>query len=143
MITQEFLQQAVPYIPPTDDAGIASGLVLREVHCALLRGVDGRGLGSEGAEAPRTARLAATDAQAATAWTSCVSKAILNAPPLAVDDDARVRYLLNNAMQSIAAAHRDLHAHVSAWLLCFILHIHCTIVDILVEPKSEDIITYA
>lgn len=83
--------QILPYVPPTDDAGIASGLLLREVHCALLRGVEGRGLGADGADAPRSARLVAADAQAASAWTSRVSKAVLDAPPFAVDDDARVR----------------------------------------------------
>ncbi|CAL8466956.1 g6492 [Coccomyxa elongata] len=75
------------YIPPTDDAGLASALVLREVHSALLRGADGKGLSSDASDAPRTAKLAA-DAAAA-AWTGRVSKAILDAPPFAVDDDAR------------------------------------------------------
>ncbi len=77
------------YIPPTDDAGLASGLVLREVHSALLRGADGKGLSSDASDAPRTAKLAVADAAAA-AWTGRVSKAILDAPPFAVDDDARV-----------------------------------------------------
>ena len=81
--------QGMGYIPPTDDAGLASGLVLREVHSALLRGADGKGLSSDGSDAPRTAKLAVAD-PAAGAWTGRVSKAILDAPPFAVDDDARV-----------------------------------------------------
>jgi len=85
--------QGAPYIPPTDDAGLASGLVLREVHCALLRGAEGKGLSSDGGDAPRTAKLAATDAQTA-AWSGRVSKAILDAAPFAVDDDARVMLLM-------------------------------------------------
>jgi hypothetical protein len=83
------LVQGVAYIPPTDDAGLASGLVLREIHCALLRGAEGKGLSAEGADAPRTAKLATADSLAAT-WTGRVSKTILDAPPFAVDDDARV-----------------------------------------------------
>lgn len=81
--------QGMAYIPPTDDAGLASGLVLREVHTALLRGADGKGLSSDASDAPRTAKLAAADAAAA-AWTGRVSKVILDAPPFTVDDDARV-----------------------------------------------------
>ena len=82
------------YIPPTDDAGLASGLVLREVHCALLRGAEGKGLSADGAEAPRTVKLAAADALATT-WIGRVSKAVLDAPPFAVDDDARVGYFVD------------------------------------------------
>lgn len=83
--------QPMTFIPPTDDAGIASGLVIREMHAALLRGIDARGgLGAVGAEAPRAAKLALSEAQAAADWTRRVSKAILDSPPYAVDDDARV-----------------------------------------------------
>ena len=70
---------------------MASGLVLRELHLALLRGIDGRGgLGSAGAEAPRAAKLAQSEAAAAVDWTRRVSKVVLDSPPFAVDDDARV-----------------------------------------------------
>lgn len=85
--------QGAPYIPPTDDAGLASGLVLQEVHCALLRGAEGKGLSSDGGDAPRTAKLAAAEAHTA-AWSGRVSKVILDAPPFAVDDDARVTLLM-------------------------------------------------
>ena len=86
--------QPVAFVQPTDDAGVASGLVLREVHTALLRGIDGRGgLGSIGAEAPRTAKLALSETQAAIDWTRRVSRVILDSPPFAVDDDARVSHL--------------------------------------------------
>ena len=79
------------FIQPTDDAGVASGLVLRELHAAILRGIDGRGgLGSIGAEAPRTAKLALSESQAVVDWTRRVSRVILDSPPFAVDDDARV-----------------------------------------------------
>jgi hypothetical protein len=45
--------QGTPYVPPTDEQGLASGLVLREVHAALLRGAEGRGLASPGAAQPQ------------------------------------------------------------------------------------------
>lgn len=65
--------------------------MLRELHAAVLRGIDGRGgLGSIGAEAPRTAKLALSESQAAIDWTRRVSRVILDSPPFAVDDDARV-----------------------------------------------------
>lgn len=48
------------------------------------------GANGELPDAPRSAKLQSTDA-AASGWTARVSKALLNAPPLAVDDDARVR----------------------------------------------------
>ena len=83
--------QPVPFTQPTDDAGLASGLVLREMHSALMRGIEGRGgLGSIGAEAPRTAKLALSETQAGVDWTRRVSKVILDSPPFAVDDEARV-----------------------------------------------------
>lgn len=83
--------QPKAFITPTDEAGAASGLVLRELHLALLRGIDGRGgLGSAGAEAPRAAKLAQSEAAASIDWTRRVSKVILDSPPFAVDDDARV-----------------------------------------------------
>ena len=83
--------QPVAFTQPTDDAGLASGLVLREMHAALIRGIEGRGgLGSIGAEAPRTAKLALSETQAGVDWTRQVSKVILDSPPFAVDDEARV-----------------------------------------------------
>ncbi len=67
---------------------------MRELHAALLRGIDGRGgLGSIGAEAPRTAKLALAESQAGIDWTRRVSKVILDSAPFAVDDDARVSTL--------------------------------------------------
>ena len=85
--------QPLPFIQPTDDAGLASGLVLREMHAALMRGIEGRGgLGSIGAEAPRTAKLVLSETQAGVDWTRRVSKVILDSPPFAVDDEARVRH---------------------------------------------------
>ena len=83
--------QPKAFITPTDEAGAASGLVLRELHLALLRGIDGRGgLGSAGAEAPRAAKLAQSEAAASIDWTRRVSKVVLDSLPFAVDDDARV-----------------------------------------------------
>ena len=102
--------QPAAFIQPTDDAGVASGLVLRELHAAMLRGIDGRGgLGSVGAEAPRTAKLALSEAQAAVDWTRRVSRVILDSAPFAVDDDARVRSQRHALQKSISLTSLPLH----------------------------------
>ncbi|KAK9821217.1 hypothetical protein WJX81_001314 [Elliptochloris bilobata] len=105
----------VPALPPplpleragevVDVMGESSAVVLREVHLALLRGVEGRGLGVEGAPPPAAFQLvaaapggggttggaaaAARAAAAATAWMQRTSRTVLGAPLDVVGTDAR------------------------------------------------------
>lgn len=81
--------------------------VARQVHLALLRGAEGRGLGAEGAPPPSAFQLvaaapggggggsaaaaAARKEAAATAWMQRTSRAVLGAPLDVVGADARVR----------------------------------------------------
>lgn len=69
---------------------LASAVVLREIHCALLRGVEGKDLGKPDQATPQ-AKVSSADSSAATSWTERTARAILAAPLASIDDSVRVR----------------------------------------------------
>ncbi|KAK9824407.1 hypothetical protein WJX72_010057 [[Myrmecia] bisecta] len=70
-----------------DPEGAASGLLLRELHCALVRAWEGKGLDASKPQ-PSVARLYGSDS-AGVPWTERVSTAILTAPEDVVDEECR------------------------------------------------------
>lgn len=74
-------QQPPPQVPLApahiDMQGIASAVVLRDVHCALLKGALGRGFNTMGAPRPQAARLQGDGKDDAKDWMLHVSSALL------------------------------------------------------------------
>lgn len=68
---------------------MASAIVLRDVHCALLRAIEGKDLGKPDQAVPQ-AKLMSPDSTAALFWTARVAKAILAAPLPSVDEAGQV-----------------------------------------------------
>lgn len=78
-----------------DSAGSASTVVLREVHCALLRIIQSQGVERDKKEAskgqPTTAKLFSPDSSGPVPWTAQVAQAILAAPAVGSAATAKVR----------------------------------------------------
>ena len=74
-------QQSPPQVPLApahiDMQGMASAVVLRDVHCALLKGALGRGFNTTGAPRPQAAQLQGDGKDDAKDWTLHVSSALL------------------------------------------------------------------
>ena len=74
-------QQSPPQVPLApahiDMQGTASAVVLRDVHCALLKGALGRGFNRTGAPRPQAAQLQGDGKDEARDWTLHVSSALL------------------------------------------------------------------
>ena len=76
-----------------DSAGSASTVVLREVHCALLRIIQGQGMEKDISKGqPTTAKLFSPDSSGPVPWTAQVAQAILAAPGVGAVATAKVRY---------------------------------------------------
>lgn len=79
-----------------DSAGSASTVVLREVHCALLRIIQGQGMEKDKKNIsngqPTTAKLFSPDSSGPVPWTAQVAQAILAAPGVGAAATAKVRY---------------------------------------------------
>ena len=79
-----------------DSAGSASTVVLREVHCTLLRIIQTQGMerdkkdGSKGQ--PSTAKLFSPDSSGPVPWTAQVAQAVLAAPTVKAGATAKVMY---------------------------------------------------
>lgn len=70
-----------------DDASMASAVLLRDIHCAFLRVVEGKGCVA--GEPPRWAK-ANDDDKSLEHWTQRVSLCLLRAPLDEVDEETRV-----------------------------------------------------
>lgn len=79
-----------------DSAGSASTVVLREVHCALLRIIQGQVMERDKKDAskgqPTTAKLFSPDSSGPVPWTAQVAQAILAAPAVGAAATAKVRH---------------------------------------------------
>ena len=79
-----------------DSAGSASTVVLREVHCALLRTIQGQGMERDKKDSskgqPTTAKLFSPDSSGPVPWTAQVAQAVLAAPAVGVAATAKVRH---------------------------------------------------
>lgn len=77
-----------------DSAGSASTVVLREVHCALLRILQSQGVERDKKEVakgpPTTAKLFSPDSSGPVPWTAQVAQAILAAPAATTAATAKV-----------------------------------------------------
>ena len=62
-----------------DTAGSASAVLLRDLHCALLRAVEDKGLEKEKPQ-PSQAKLLSPDSAGPVPWTANVARVILSAP---------------------------------------------------------------
>ena len=80
-----------------DSAGSASTVVLREVHCALLRIIQSQGVERDKKDAsngqPTTAKLFSPDSSGPVPWTAQVAQAILAAPAVGSAATAKVGVL--------------------------------------------------
>ena len=78
-----------------DSAGSASTVVLREVHCALLRVIQSQGVERDKKDVPKgqptTAKLFSPDSSGPVPWTAQVAQAILAAPAATTAATAKVR----------------------------------------------------
>lgn len=93
---------AVIQMPPKpaetgiDPAGSASTVLLRDMHCALLRMIQNQGAEKdkkEGSKAqPLTAKLFSPDSSGAVPWTANVAQLILAAPLAKATASAKVRF---------------------------------------------------
>lgn len=93
---------AVIQVPPKpaetgiDPAGSASTVLLRDMHCALLRMIQNQGAEKdkkEGSKAqPMTAKLFTPDSSGAVPWTANVAQLILAAPLAKATASAKVRF---------------------------------------------------
>ena len=74
-----------------DEAGDASAVLLRDVHCALLLALgSGKGLGASDARQPGSATISSPEEHSPSPWTLRVSQAVLAAPLDVAPDDAKV-----------------------------------------------------
>ncbi len=77
-----------------DSAGSASAVVLRDIHCALLRVIQNQGVEKEKKEGsqgqPMTAKLFSPDSGGSVPWTAHVAQLILAAPPTKAAATAKV-----------------------------------------------------
>ncbi|KAK9803241.1 hypothetical protein WJX73_008882 [Symbiochloris irregularis] len=85
-------QPFTPIVPPNDLKGVASAVVLRDAHCALLRAYEGRGLEWD-KEPPQSVALYHPDSQTPSPWPERAAHAILAAPDGWLDDEARAAAL--------------------------------------------------
>lgn len=91
--------QALPQQADTgiDSAGSASTVVLREVHCALLRIIQGQPMDRDKKDAskgqPTTAKLFSPDSSGPVPWTAQVAQAVLAAPAVGTAAMAKVRHM--------------------------------------------------
>ena len=80
-----------------DSAGSASTVVLREVHCALLRIIQGQAMDRDKKDAgkgqPTTAKLFSPDSSGPVPWTAQVAQAVLAAPAVGAAGTAKVRHM--------------------------------------------------
>lgn len=78
-----------------DSAGSASTVVLREIHCALLRVIQSQGMERDRKEVskgqPSTAKLFSPDSSGPVPWTAQVAQTILAAPAAGAAASAKVR----------------------------------------------------
>lgn len=78
-----------------DSAGSASTVVLREVHCALLRIIQSQGVERDKRDVakgqPTTAKLFSPDSSGPVPWTAQVAQAILAAPAATTAATAKVK----------------------------------------------------
>ena len=64
---------------PIDAAGSASAVLLRDMHCALLRAIEDKGLERDKPQ-PSQARLLSPDSAGPVPWTANVARLLLSAP---------------------------------------------------------------
>lgn len=89
-----------------DSAGSASAVLLRDIHCSLLRIVQNQGLEKdkkEGKPQPVTAKLFSPDSGGSVPWTAQVAQLLLAAPPTKAAAAAKVRMYTTIPVKSTQA----------------------------------------
>lgn len=76
---------------PIDAAGSASAVLLRDIHCALLRAIEEKGLERDKPQ-PGQARLLSPDSAGPVPWTANVARVLLSAPVTKASVPAKVEH---------------------------------------------------
>ncbi len=87
------LGQAIGTGPPAavDEAGDATAVLLRDVHCALLLAAGtGKGLGAVDARRPGSATISSPEEHSPSPWTLRTAQAVLAAPLDVAPEDSKV-----------------------------------------------------
>ncbi len=97
-----------------DAAGSASAVLLRDIHCSLLRLIQNQGVEKDKKEAkaqPVTAKLFSPDSGGSVPWTAQLAQLVLVAPPTKAAAAAKV-CLQTLMLVKLTCCHLSLHIHL-------------------------------
>ena len=120
-----------------DAAGSASAVLLRDIHCSLLRLIQNQGLDKdkkEGKAQPVTAKLFSPDSGGSLPWTAQLAQLILAAPPTIAAAAAKV-YLRTLILVKSTCWHLSCHVNLMQLSDFGLVTLH--------SPQSGDVKTQA